>query len=147
MITPLLQKQITDAMKARDTVRLSTLKMLSSELHNEWIAKQRELTEEEELAVVRKEIKKRKDAIEQYQKAGRADRAEVENAELTILQEFLPAEMGDHDLAKIVDEAIEETGAISMAEMGKVMGLVMKKVAGKAAGDRVSSLVKEKLAQ
>lgn len=145
MITQTIQKQITDAMKAKDSLRLSTLKMLSSELHNEWIAKQHELSHDEEIAVVRKEVKKRKDAIEAYEKAGRFDRVEAEKNELTILQEFLPTEISDEELDKIVNDSINQTGATSMQDMGKVMGIAMQKVVGKASGDRVSAMVKQKL--
>jgi len=145
MITESIKIQITKAMKARDAVRVSTLKMLSSELHNEWIAKQHKLTDDEEIAVVRKEVKKRKDAIEAYENAGRQDRAEAEKNELTILQEFLPTEMNDEDLDKIVSDSINQTGATSLQDMGKVMGMTMQKVAGKASGDRVSAMVRQKL--
>ena len=145
MISNIINKQITDAMKARDGVRLSTLKLLSSELHNEWIAKQHELSGEEELAVVRREAKKRKEMIEICNQHGKPEHAERERAELAILQEFLPAELGDEELEKIVSEAISETSASSMADMGRLMGVVMQKVAGRASGDRVSSLVRTKL--
>lgn len=145
-----IKAQITTAMKARDSFRLSTLKLLSSELHNEWIAKQHELSSDEELAVLKREAKKRKDAIELYTQAGRVAKADVEKDELTIIQEFLPAEMLDEDLQKIIDEVLADptSSATSLgARMGKVMGMVMGKTAGKADGTRVSALVREKLAQ
>lgn len=140
-----ISKQIAEAMKAKEEIRLSTLKLLSAELHNEKIAKQRELTEEEELAVVKRESKKRKDAIEAYEKAGAQERADREKKELEILQEFLPAELSDEVLFGMIDEVIKETGASSMTEMGKVMGMVMGKVKGRAEGGRVSEMVKAKL--
>ena len=144
-ITETVKSQITEAMKAHDALRLSTLKMLSAELHNEWISRQHELSEEEEMAVVRKEVKKRRDAIEAYKSGGREDRAQAEEAELKILQEFLPAELTDTDIEAIVVDSINQTGAKSMSEMGKVMSLVMQKTAGRADGGKVSALVRQKL--
>lgn len=144
-ITETIKKQIIEAMKARDSVRMSTLKMLSSELHNAAIDNHGELNEEQEIAVVKKEAKKRKDAIEAYEKAGSPDRAEDEKKELEILQEFLPAEMSDEELLKIVTDSIDQTGASGMQDMGKVMGAVMGKVGGSADGNRVSAMVKHKL--
>lgn len=145
MIAQTIKDQIKEAMKARDSVRLSTLKMLSAELHNATIDNHGELTEEQEIAVVKKEAKKRRDAIEAYEKAGSPDRAESERQELTILQEFLPAEMSDEDLEKAVSEVIVETNASSMADIGKVMSSVMAKTNGQADGSRVSAMVREKL--
>lgn len=145
MIVPNINKLIAEALKARDQIRLSTLRMLSSAFNYERINLQHDLTEDEELSVVRKEAKKRKDAIEAYKNAQRDDLAEKEQKELEILQEFLPAEMSDDDLEKVVDEAIKEIGATDMSKMGQVMGAVMKKTSGQADGSRVSSMVKSKL--
>jgi hypothetical protein len=145
MITDTITKLIGDAMKARDEIRLSTLRMLSSALNYEKIAKQHDLNEEEELVVVRRELKKRKDAIEAYEKAGATDRAEKERKEGEILEAYLPAQMEDAELEKIVKDAIAETGAQGLSEIGKIMGAVMPKVAGKADGGRVSGMVKKLL--
>ncbi len=145
MITEKVQKQIVEAMKARDELRLSTLKLLSSALYNAKIDKSGDLTEEEELVVVKKEAKKRKDAIELYEKGGAQDKADKEKAELLILEEYLPAEIGDDELEKIVTETVSEMGASGMQEMGRVMGAVMGKVKGQASGDRVSAIVRDKL--
>lgn len=145
MIVPDINKLIAEALKARDQIRLSTLRMLSSSFNYERINLQHDLTEDEELSVVRKEAKKRKDSIEAYGQAGRQDLVDKEQKELEILQEFLPAEMSDEEMQKAVDEAISETGATTMADMGKVMGIVMKKTSGRADGSKVSSMVKSKL--
>lgn len=145
MIADTINQDIAKALKAKDEIRLSTLRLLSSALNYEFIAKQHVLTEEEELSVVRREAKKRKEAIEAYEKAGANDRAEKEKKELAVLEEFLPAQMPDEELIKIVDEAISTLGAASMADMGKVMGAVVPKVAGRADGGRISKLVSEKL--
>jgi uncharacterized protein YqeY len=145
MIADTITKQIGEAMKARDEIRLSTLRMLSSALNYEFIAKQHKLSEEEEIAVVRREVKKRNDAIEAYQKAGATDRVEKETAEKKILEGYLPAQMPDEELEKLVDEAINQTGAKTIQEMGKVIGVVMGRAAGKADGSKVAELVKKKL--
>jgi uncharacterized protein YqeY len=145
MIADTITKKIGEAMKAKDEIRLSTLRMLSSALNYEKIAKQHDLDEEEELAVVRRELKKRKDAVEAYEKAGAKDRAEKEKKEGEILEVYLPAQMDDAELEKIVKETISEVGATSLGDMGKIMGGVMPKVAGKADGGRVSAIVKKLL--
>jgi uncharacterized protein YqeY len=132
-------------MKAHDEIRLSTLRMLASALNYEFIAKQHKLNGEEESVAVRKEAKKRKDAIEAYTKAKAKDRAEREAKELKILEEFLPAQMADADLEALVDKAINEVGAKTAADMGRVIGLVMGQAKGKAEGAKVSMLVKAKL--
>lgn len=145
MIVPNLNNQIADALKAHDALRLSTLRMLSSSFNYERINKQHDLTEEEELEVVRREVKKRRDSIEAYKNANRQDLVDKESAELKILEEYLPAQTSDEDLTKMVDEAISETGATSMAQMGQVIGVVMKKANGNADGGKVAALVKSKL--
>lgn len=147
MISQNIKKQILEAMKAKDSVRLSTLKLLSAELHNEWIAKQHDLSGEEELAVVRREVKKRKDAIEAYQIAGRVAQADTEKEELAILEEFLPSQMGDEELDQLVNDSIKELNVSSLGDMGKVIGVVKAKAGATADGARIAVLVKQKLAQ
>lgn len=132
-------------MKNRDEVRLSTFRLLSSAFNYEFIAKQHKLSEEEELVVVRHEAKKRKEAIEAYQKAGAPERAAKEQKELEVLQEFLPAQISDEELGKIVEEATAQIGAKTIADIGKTMGVAMAKVAGRADGTRVLEIVKLKL--
>ena len=145
MIADTIQNQIKEALKTNAQIRLSTLRMLSTELHNAEIAKIGTLTKEEELVVVRKEVKKRKDAIEAYEAGGRPEKAEIERQEMVILQEFLPKELAHEELEKVVEEAINESGAKEIADMGKVIGLVMKKTQGRAEGGTVSALVRSKL--
>ena len=144
MITPSLQEKIGVAMKAHDEVRVSTLRLLLSAFNHEQIAKQHELTEEEELAVIRREAKKRKEAIEMYKNAGAVDRAAKEAAELEILGEYLPPDMSDEELVKLVADAIIQIKPSGMADMGKVIGLV-KSRAPDADGGKIAQLVKEKL--
>ena len=148
MITDKLQAQINKALKEKDNIRVSTLRMLSAALHNAEIDKKREkLTKEEELVIVKKEAKKRKDAIEIYEKGGAKEKAEQEKKELLILKEFLPEEMGDAEIEKIVSKSITQVGASSMADMGKVIGVVMKESKGQADGSKVSEMVKKKLSK
>jgi hypothetical protein len=145
MITDKIKKQIIEAMKAKDEIRLSTFKLLSSALYNAQIKKREELSEEEELEIVKQEAKKRKDAIEVYEKAGATERAEKEKKELKILQEYLPEELSDEELKKIVDEVVSSMGATNMQDMGKAIGAVLGKCKGQADGKKVSEMVRSKL--
>ena len=108
MIAQTLQAKIGESMKAHDEIRTSTLRLLLSALNYEKIDKQHDLTDEEEMVVIRREAKKRKEAIEMYKNAGASDRAAKEESELKILQEYLPPEMGDAELIKLVDVAVAE---------------------------------------
>jgi hypothetical protein len=145
MIRQEITKKIGEAMKAGDRVRLETLKLLSSALNYEFISKQHELSEDEELSVVRREAKKRREAIDIYEKAGEKERVEKEKRELMILREYLPPEMSDDEIEKLVNEAITETGAASIKDMGKVIGLVKAKTKGAADGAVIANMVREKL--
>lgn len=145
MLEEKLKKQIVEAMKAKNEIRLSTLKMLSSELHNARIEKMGDLTDDDEIKVIQKEVKKRKDAIEAYVKGGRQELVERETAELAVLEELAPEEMSREEVEKLVQEVVVEVGASSMTDMGRVMSAVMAKVAGRADGKVVSELVREKL--
>ena len=144
MIVQTLQQKIGESMKAHDEVRTSTLRLLLSAFNYEQIAKQHELSEEEELVVVRREAKKRKESIEMYKKAGAEDRAAKEESELKILQEYLPPEVSDKEIINLVDQAIIATGAKSLSEMGMVIGKV-KMAAPDADGAKIAQLVREKL--
>jgi len=155
MITPTLIQKIGDAMKAHDAVRVSTLRGLSSELKNAKIniydpnaETQRELTEAEEIAVIRKEAKKRKEAIDAYEKVtdkeSVRERIDQETKELAILQEYLPPEISQDEIIKLVDAAILELKVSSISDMGKVIGLVKSKSPG-VDGSTLAEIVKQKL--
>lgn len=148
MIANTLTQKIGEAMKARDTIRLSTLRMLSSAFNNEKIEKQHELNDEEELVVIRKEAKKRKEAIEGYEKSPDQevvkDRLNQEIEELKILQEYLPPEITKEEIEKLVDSAITELSANSISDMGKVIGFVKSKASG-VDGSTLAQMVREKL--
>lgn len=145
MIVEEINSKIHEAVKAKDELKATTYRLLSSELHNAKIAKMGDLTEEEEIQVVQKEVKKRKDAIEAYEKAKAQDRAQREKDELEILKEFLPEQLDDKRLEELVEEGIKNTSATKMSDMGKVIGFVMGKAKGQVEGTRVSQMVKEKL--
>ncbi len=151
MIKTSINQQIGDALKAHDELRLTTLRMLSSALNYEFIAKQHELSEEEELTVVKREVKKRNDTIEVYRQLLDKDPARVQEkidrelAEVKILKEFLPPDIDVSDLKKIVDETIEKSGASSIKDMGKVMAMVKERVGVSADGKTIADMVKEKL--
>ena len=140
-----LQADVVGAMKEKDEAKVLTLRMLVSAIKNQQIEKKEELTEEEVGAVVQKEIKKRRDSIEQYKAGGRDDLAQKEQAELTLLEGYVPAQMTDEDLETVVKEVIEQTGATSMQDMGKVIGAVVAKGKGLAGGKRISESVKKHL--
>ena len=144
-----ISEDIKAAMKAKDKVRLETVRSIKKViLEKETTVRpsgQDELTEEQELEVLTQLAKQRKDAVEQYQKAGREDLAAQESAELAIIEEYLPAQLTNEEIEAVIDGLIAQTGASSAKEMGKVMGPAMKQLKGKADGAKVQALVKAKL--
>ena len=147
-----LANQITEdmktAMRAKDTLTLGTVRMLKSSIKNQAIEKggaDAELTDEEVTVVIRKEVKKRQDSIEQYNKAGRAELAEQEEKEIEVLNKYLPEPLSEEELGKLIEEAIAETGATSRKEMGLVMGILQKTTGGRADGKTLSQAVMAKL--
>lgn len=143
-----LKADLTSAMKARDEVRLGTIRMALTAVTNEEVSgKQvRELTDEQVVKVLRRELKKRKEAAVLYSDAGHGDRAEAELAEAAVLEGYLPAQLPDDELAALVAAAISESGASEPRQMGQVMKLAQRSVAGRADGSRVASEVKRQLA-
>jgi uncharacterized protein len=146
-LTEHVSKSMTEAMKARDQARLSTLRMLKAALTNREVERGRPLTEAEDLQVVASLVKQRKDSIDQFSKAGRQDLVDKETAELGILETYLPPAVAASDLERLVSEVIAETGASSPKDTGKVMKGVMTRLAGAPVdGKMVSELVKKRLA-
>lgn|SRR3972149_1839670 len=142
-----IQAHLADAMRSKDSLRLSTLRMMKTAVKNKEIEKMKALDEAEVIAVFNTLVKQRKDSIEQFRKGGREELALKEEAEIKVIEEYLPAAASDDDIRRAVEEAVQETGASSMKDMGKVMKAAMARLAGKSAdGGRVSQLVKEKLA-
>ena len=137
---------ITAAMKAKDAERLSTLRMVKANLMNRKIEKGSELSDEEVQKALQSLLKQRKDSIEQYEKAGREDLAAKEAAEVTIIEAYLPAAATHEEIEKAVADAVTQTGASSMKDMGTVMKAALENLAGKNAdGKAVSEAVKAKL--
>ncbi|MDT7896584.1 MAG: GatB/YqeY domain-containing protein [Armatimonadota bacterium] len=133
------------AMKERDAVKVSVLRLLRSAIHNAEIDRQRALTDDEILGVIQSEIRKRRESIEAFQQGGRADLAEREQAELAILETYLPQPLSRAELEALVRETIREVGALSVRDMGKVMAALMPKVRGRADGREVNELVRQLL--
>jgi len=145
-----LQNELKQAMLARDTETTSVLRMLISAIGYHEIQKGGAgytATEEDVMAVIQKEAKQHRDSIEQFKNAGRNDLVEKEEKELNMLQKYLPEQMGEDEIRKLVTEAIAKTGASSAADMGKVMGALMPSTKGKADGGLVSKIVREELAK
>jgi len=141
-----IQGQIADAMRAKDQLRLDVLRMMKSAVKLKEVEKMKALEEAEVLAVLNTLVKQRKDSIEQFRKGGREELAQKEEAEIKIIEEYLPAAASEEDIRRAVAEAVQETGAASIKDMGKVMKAALARLAGKSAdGGRVSQLVKEKL--
>jgi uncharacterized protein YqeY len=130
------------AAKATDKIRLSALRMLKNGLHNREIDLKRELNEAEFLQLLSGMVKQRRDSIEQFEKGGRPDLVEKEEAELKVIREFMPAQMSETELDAIIAEAIRETSAAGVRDMGKVMKILMPRVTGKADGKTVGEKVK-----
>lgn len=137
--------EMVRALKAKDKTRLSALRMLKSGLHNREIDLKRELGEAEFLQLVASMVKQRKDSIEQFEKGGRTDLVEKENAELMVIEEFLPSQLSEADIDAAIKEAIREVGAAGIRDMGKVMKFLMPKVTGRADGKVVGDKVKARL--
>ena len=142
-----VQGDLHDAMRAKEKVRAGTLRMVLTSITNEEVSgtEHRELGDDEVLKVIAKEAKKRKEAATAYRDAGREELAEREEAELGILEDYLPAQLGDEELRAIVADAVAETGATGMQQMGQVMKVAQSRVAGRADGGRVAAVVKETL--
>lgn len=150
MLKTQLQSELKDSMLAKDVVKTSTLRMLLSAINYYEIQKGGagyEATDEDVLSVIGREVKQRNDSIEQFMTAAREDLAAKELQEKAILEVYLPPQMTEEDIRRIVTEAVKKTGASTPQDMGKVMGILMPQVKGKADGGLVSKIVKESLSQ
>ena len=141
-----LEEEVKEAMLARDADRRDSLRLIVSSLKSAEKDLLRPLTDDEALQVMQRERKKRVEAAEAFRTAGREAQAEKEEAELGVLEEFMPEPLAEEELERIVDDAIAENKATSMRDMGRVMADVMPQIAGRADGSAVSQLVREKLA-
>jgi len=144
-----IKEEIKQAMLAKDNAKLSVVRGLVSAFTNELVAKKRKpderLSDEEVLAVIKRAAKQRLDSIEQFKAGGRADLVDTESAELEILKTYLPAELGEAEIEKVVKEKVKELGLIGKQDTGKLMSIVMKELKGKADGSLVKKVVEKLL--
>ncbi len=141
-----IQNDMKSAMKAGDKARLGVIRLILAAIKQREVDERIELDDEQVLAVLDKMVKQRRDSIAQYTEAGRDELAAAEQAEVAIIQDYLPEALSEDEITAIVEQAIAETGASSMRDMGKVMGKVKPQVQGRADMGQVSALVKQKLA-
>ena len=140
-----ISRDTKEAMRSRDRPRIEALRMLSAALKNEEIDRGRTLSEDEEMAVLRRQLKQREESAEAFRKAGRDEQGQTEEAEAEIVRGYLPAPLSDEEMSRIIDEAIEETGATSMRDMGAVMGRANALAGNRADGRRLSTLARDRL--
>ena len=141
-----IEEELKEAMKARDAERRDALRLILNALKSSQKELQRPLSEDEELQVLQRERKRRLEAAEAFRTGGREEQAQSEERELEILEEFMPEPLSEEEIEEIVDDAIAEVGATSMADLGRVMADIMPQIAGRADGSTVSQIVREKLA-
>lgn len=144
-LTEQLKEAMKDAMRAKDKARLGTIRLALSAIKQREVDGQTSLSDDEVLAILTKMVKQRKDSITQYVEGGRQDLADIESAEIAVLEKFLPAALSANELDEIVVNAISESGAQGMQDMGKVMNIIRPKVQGRADMGQVSQTVKAKL--
>jgi uncharacterized protein len=143
-----IQTDIASAMRSKDALRLSVLRMMKTAVKNKEVEKMKALDEPEVIGVFTSLVKQRKDSVEQFRKGGREELAQKEESEIKIIEEYLPAAATEDDIRRAIEDAVQETSAASMKDMGKVMKAAMARLAGKTAdGGRISQIVKERLSQ
>ncbi len=140
-----ISRDTKEAMKSRERPRIEALRMLSAALKNAEIEKGEPLIEEEEMAILRRQLKQREESADAFRKAGREEQANAEETEAGIIRGYLPAPLSDEEMIQLVDEAIEEVGATSMRDMGAVMGRANARAENRADGKRLSTLARERL--
>ncbi|MGF1762360.1 GatB/YqeY domain-containing protein [Aliivibrio kagoshimensis] len=140
-----LKDEQKSAMKAKAKARLGTIRLALSEIKQREVDNRVTLTDDEIIVVLTKMIKQRRDSVNQFTKAGRTDLADIETAEIAVLDEFMPTALTDEEIAECLDKAVTESGAASMQDMGKLMGVLKPMLQGRADMGKVSQLVKAKL--
>jgi len=141
MLRDKLNEDLKKYMKEKATLSLNAVRSIISEIKNKEIEKGNELTDEEIIQVIKKQIKMREDSIEQFEKADRNDLVEKEKKELEILEEYLPQQLSEEELRKLIEESISEVNATSKKDFGKVMKLVIQKAQGRADGKKISEIL------
>lgn len=142
-----LQEEMKDALRTGDKVRLGALRLLHASIKNREVELRREVEDEEFLEVVGREVKRRKEAAEAYEKAERRDLLDQERREQQVLEAYLPEPISDQDVASLIDEAVAATGAAGPGDLGRVMGYVMGKARGRVDGGTVNRLVRQRLSE
>ena len=140
-----IKNNLKDAMKSGNNITRGVLRLLSSDIKNEEIKQKKELADDDILKIIKRNIKNRKESIEQYRTGGRKDLAEQEEKELEILEKYMPEQISENEIRKIVIGAIKKTGTADASDFGKVMGVAMKEIGGNVDGSVVSGIVKEEL--
>lgn len=140
-----LNQDMKQAMKDKEALKLSVIRMLKAALKNEEIHQGRTLTEDDELAILTRELKQRQDSLHEFEKAGRSDLAEKNRLEIEVVKSYLPEELSEDELREMIREAISQVSATSKKDMGKVMSILMPKVKGRADGKLVNQMVSELL--
>lgn len=141
-----LTEDMKTAMKAGEKERLGTIRLINADIKRKEVDERIELDDAQVLAILEKMMKQRKDSVSQYEGAGREDLAAVERAEMAVIEQYLPAKLGEAEVLAAIDAVIAETGATGPADMGKVMGAIKPKLAGQADMGEVSKLIKQRLA-
>ncbi len=142
-----LTEDMKTAMKAGEKERLGTIRLINADIKRKEVDERIELDDAQVLAILEKMMKQRKDSVSQYEGAGREDLAAVERAEMAVIEQYLPAKLGEAEVLAAIDAVIAETGAVGPADMGKVMGAIKTKLAGQADMGEVSKLIKQRLAR
>ena len=140
-----LNNDMKQAMKNKEKDKLSVIRMLKASIQNEALKLRQELTDDEELTVLSRELKQRKDSLQEFENAGRSDLVDKVRTELVYVEAYMPEQLSEEEISKIVKQTIEEVNATSKADMGRVMGALMPKVKGKADGSLVNKLVQQHL--
>jgi len=140
-----LNDDMKQAMKTKDKLKLSVIRMVKSSVKNEEINQGKELSDDEVLALFNRELKQRRDSLQEFDKAGREDLAEQARAEIEVILQYLPKQLDEAEIRQIVEETIKQVGATSKKDLGKVMGAMMPRIKGKADGNQVNKIVQELL--
>jgi len=140
-----IENDLKSSMKSGDNIVRGVLRMLSSDIKNVEINERKKVSDEKIIEIIKKNIKSRKDSIEQYTKGNREDLASQEEKELAILEKYMPAQMGEDEIRKIVVDVIKKSEAVSASDFGRIMGAVMKEISGNVDGNLVSKIVREEL--
>lgn len=144
MLKDQILADLKNAMIAKQQLELDTLRMLKARIMNEEIAKGKEFSDEELVSIVSSEVKRRKDSVQAYTEGGRPELAEKEQQEIAVLQKYLPEQLSEEEVRKVVEETLAGQ-TLTSADFGKAMGMLMPKLKGKAPGDVISKILKEKL--